>query len=82
MAEFDVGYTKSVLSIAIYVLEFGNKPFLFAPLTEFPIIGHNYVYLATFILFSALLFPTVVVINYAGLMILQCFQGFFFGSSC
>jgi DHA1 family multidrug resistance protein-like MFS transporter len=77
MAEFNVGYTKAVLSLAIYVLAYGIGPLLFAPLTEIPIIGRNPVYFITFVLFFALSFPTSVVTNYAGLLVLRFLQGFF-----
>jgi DHA1 family multidrug resistance protein-like MFS transporter len=77
MAEFGVGYTKAVLSLAIYVLAYGVGPLLFAPLTEIPIIGRNPVYYVTFILFFALSIPTAVVKNYAGLLVLRFLQGFF-----
>jgi DHA1 family multidrug resistance protein-like MFS transporter len=77
MAEFNVGYTKAVLSLAIYVLAYGIGPLLFAPLTEIPIIGRNAVYFITFVLFFALSFPTAVVKTYAGLLVLRFLQGFF-----
>jgi DHA1 family multidrug resistance protein-like MFS transporter len=77
MTEFDVGYTKAVLSLAIYVLAYGIGPLLFAPLTEISITGRNPVYFVTFVLFFALSFPTAVVTNYAGLLVLRFLQGFF-----
>jgi DHA1 family multidrug resistance protein-like MFS transporter len=77
MKEFGVGFTKAVLPLAIYVLAYGIGPLLFAPLTEIPVIGRNPVYFLTFIVFFALSFPTAVVGNFAGLLVLRFLQGFF-----
>jgi DHA1 family multidrug resistance protein-like MFS transporter len=59
------------------VLAYGIGPLLFAPLSEIPIIGRSPVYYITFILFFIISFPTAVVTNFAGLLVLRFLQGFF-----
>lgn len=77
MQQFTVNPTEAVLPLSLYVLAYGIGPLLFAPLSEIPIIGRNPVYYLTFILFFALSFPTAVVDNFAGLLVLRFLQGFF-----
>jgi DHA1 family multidrug resistance protein-like MFS transporter len=77
MERFSIDPTDAVLPLSLYVLAYGIGPLLFAPLTEIPIIGRNPVYYVTFILFFVLSFPTAVVDNFAGLLVLRFLQGFF-----
>jgi DHA1 family multidrug resistance protein-like MFS transporter len=77
MEEFTVNPTEAVLRLSLYVLAYGVGSLVFAPLSEIPIIGRNPVYWITFILFFALSFPTAVVDNFAGLLVLRFLQGFF-----
>jgi DHA1 family multidrug resistance protein-like MFS transporter len=77
MEQFNVNPTEAVLPLSLYVLAYGVGPLIFAPLSEIPIIGRNPVYYLTFILFFALSFPTAVVDNFAGLLVLRFLQGFF-----
>lgn len=77
MLAFDVSPTSAVLPLALYVLAYGVGPLLWAPLCEIPAIGRNPVYILTFVLFFALSFPTAVVNDFAGLLALRFFQGFF-----
>ncbi|KAF2673038.1 MFS general substrate transporter [Microthyrium microscopicum] len=81
MAEFHVGDTPAALGLAIFVVGYGIGPLLFAPLSEIASIGRNWVYVPTFCLFVILSFPTAVVKNYAGLLVLRFLTGFF-GSPC
>jgi DHA1 family multidrug resistance protein-like MFS transporter len=77
MKEFSVNPTEAVLPLSLYVLAYGIGPLIFGPLSEIPIIGRNPIYYVTFILFFALSFPTAVVDNFAGLLVLRFLQGFF-----
>jgi DHA1 family multidrug resistance protein-like MFS transporter len=81
MKQFHVGATPAALGLAIFVLGYGVGPLLFAPLSEIAAIGRNWVYVPTFALFVILSFPTAVVDNYAGLLVLRFLTGFF-GSPC
>ena len=77
MRQFTVNTTEAVLPLSLYVLAYGIGPLIFGPLSEIPIIGRNPVYYVTFILFFALSFPTAVVGNFAGLVVLRFLQGLF-----
>lgn len=79
--QFRVTPTDASLPLALYVLAYGIGPLLFAPLSELPKIGRNPVYIVTFFIFFVLSFPTAVVNNFAGLLVLRFLQGFF-GSPC
>lgn len=78
---FGVGPTPAALGLAIYVAGYGVGPLLWAPLSEIPSIGRNWVYFPTFFLFVILSIPLSVVDNYAGLLVLRFLTGFF-GSPC
>lgn len=80
-AEFKVGATPAALGLAMYVLGYGVGPLLFAPLSEIPAVGRNWVYVPTFFLFVILSIPTAFVKNYAGLLVLRFITGFL-GSPC
>lgn len=80
-AEFKVGATPAALGLAMYVLGYGIGSLLFAPLSEIPAIGRNWVYVPTFFLFVILSIPTAIVKNYAGLLVLRFITGFL-GSPC
>lgn len=81
MERFHVGYAPAALGLAMYIIGYGIGPLLWAPLSEIPIIGRNWVYVPTFFLFVILSIPTAVVDNYAGLLVLRFLTGFF-GSPC
>lgn len=77
MQRFHVGDTPAALGLAIFVVGYGVGPLLWAPLSEIPAIGRNYVYAITYILFVILSIPTALVDNYAGLLVLRFLTGFF-----
>ena len=77
MEHFNVNYTEAVLPLSLYVLAYGIGPLALAPLSEIPIIGRNWVYILTFILFFIISFPTAIVSNFTGLLVLRFLQGFF-----
>ena len=81
MERFGVSATDSSLPLSLYVLAYGLGPLIWSPMSEVPIIGRNPVYVVTFLLFLILSFPTAVVNNFAGLLVLRFLQGFF-GSPC
>lgn len=81
MRAFGVSQLKATLGLSLYVLGYGIGPLVFSPLSEIPRIGRNPVYIVTMFLFVIISIPTALVNNYAGLMVLRFFQGFF-GSPC
>ncbi|KAL8742739.1 MAG: hypothetical protein Q9190_004832 [Brigantiaea leucoxantha] len=81
MEVFNVGATAASLPLSLYVLAYGTGPLFLSPLSEIPAIGRNPVYMATFFLFVVISFPTAVVDNFAGLLVLRFLQGFL-GSPC
>lgn len=81
MKEFDIGATPAALGLAIYVAGYGFGPLIFAPLSEIPSVGRNWVYIPTFFVFVILSIPTATVKSFAGLIVLRFLTGFF-GSPC
>lgn len=81
MKEFDVGATPAALGLAVYVAGYGVGPLIFAPLSEIPSVGRNWVYIPTFFIFVILSIPTATVRSFAGLLVLRFLTGFF-GSPC
>jgi MFS transporter, DHA1 family, multidrug resistance protein len=77
MERFHVGPTAASLGLAIYVIGYGVGPLLWAPLSEIPAIGRNWIYTPTFFLFVILSIVTSVVDNFAGLLVLRFLTGFF-----
>ncbi|KAK5685758.1 hypothetical protein LTR17_026957 [Elasticomyces elasticus] len=77
MEQFGVSPVLAALPLSLYVLAYGLGPLIFAPLCEIPAIGRNPVYILTFVLFTALSFPTAVINDFSGLLALRFFQGFF-----
>ena len=77
MHDFHVGHVPAALGLAIFVVGYGLGPLLWAPLSEIPAIGRNWVYAPTYFLFVILSIPTAVVDNYAGLLVLRFLTGFF-----
>ena len=78
---FGISIEDASLPLSLYVLAYGLGPLFFAPMSEVPIIGRSPVYVVTFLIFLILSFPTAVVDNFAGLLVLRFLQGFF-GSPC
>src|ERR1700759_2008566 len=74
---FHVSATPASLGLALYVVGYGVGPLLFAPLSEIPAVGRNWVYAPTFFLFVILSIPTAVVDNFAGLLVLRFLTGLF-----
>jgi DHA1 family multidrug resistance protein-like MFS transporter len=76
MERFGVSYTKAVLPLSLYIIAYGMGPLLFGPLSEIPVIGRNPVYWIPFVFFFIISFPTAVVDNFGGLVVLRFLQGF------
>ncbi|KAK6444482.1 hypothetical protein FP744_10000730 [Trichoderma asperellum] len=74
---FGVSIIAAELGLALFVLSYGVGGVVFGPLSEIPIIGRNPVYYVTFIIYFAISFPTAVVDNFGGLLVLRSLQGFF-----
>jgi DHA1 family multidrug resistance protein-like MFS transporter len=77
MEHFSVSAEVASLGLALFVVGYGVGPMLWAPLSEIPIIGRNWIYVPTYILFVILSIPTALVDNFAGLMVLRFLTGFF-----
>ncbi|KAI5301281.1 hypothetical protein KEM56_001846, partial [Ascosphaera pollenicola] len=75
--KFNIGPTTAELGLSIFVLGYGVGPLIWAPMSEIPRFGRNIPYLSTFLIFFALSFPTAVVNNFPGLVVLRFLQGFF-----
>lgn len=52
-----------------------QRPMVFAPLSEVPAVGRNWVYMPSFLLYVILQVPTALVNNIAGLVILRFITG-------
>ena len=74
---FGVSIEASELGLALFVLGYAFGPMVWSPLSEWPIIGRNPPYIATFGLFVILCVPTALVENFAGLLVLRFLQGLF-----
>jgi DHA1 family multidrug resistance protein-like MFS transporter len=77
MEQFGVTATVASLTLALFVLAYGVGPLIFGPLSEIPVFGRNWIYISTFWIFFVLSFPTAVVQNFAGLLVLRFLTGFF-----
>lgn len=75
--KFNIGPTTAELGLSIFVLGYGVGPLIWAPMSEIPRYGRNVPYLSTFLIFFILSFPTAVVNNFPGLVVLRFLQGFF-----
>ncbi|KAK1245606.1 hypothetical protein MKX08_005235 [Trichoderma sp. CBMAI-0020] len=74
---FGVSIIAAELGLALFVLWYGVGGVVFGPLSEIPIVGRNPVYYVTFIIYFGISFPTAVVGNFGGLLVLRSLQGFF-----
>jgi MFS transporter, DHA1 family, multidrug resistance protein len=78
---YHVSPVASSLGLALYVLGYGVGPMIFSPLSEIPILGRNWIYIATFTIFVILAVAASLVDDFGGLLVLRFFLGFF-GSPC
>ncbi|KPI36050.1 Caffeine resistance protein 5 [Cyphellophora attinorum] len=78
---YNVSPAASSLGLALYVLGYGVGPMIFSPLSEIPILGRNWLYIATFTVFVILAMAASLVDDFGGLLALRFFLGFF-GSPC
>ncbi|KAK9312867.1 major facilitator superfamily domain-containing protein [Lipomyces starkeyi] len=76
MEEFHVGSVVALLPVAVYVAAYGIGPMIFAPLSEAPFIGRNWVYIPSLLLFVVLQIPTALVKNIGGLIAVRAITGF------
>ena len=74
---FGVSRIAASVGLSIYVLGYSIGPLLWSPLSEIPAIGRNAPYVFTFFLFVILCIPTAYVNNFAGLLVLRFWLGFF-----
>jgi DHA1 family multidrug resistance protein-like MFS transporter len=74
---FNVSPIAAALGFSLYICSYGLGDLVFAPLCEIPIVGRNPVYYITFVLFWILSFPSAVVTNFGGLLVLRFLLGFF-----
>ncbi|KAK9243149.1 major facilitator superfamily domain-containing protein [Lipomyces tetrasporus] len=76
MEEFHVGSVVALLPLAVYVAAYGIRPMIFAPLSETPLIGRNWVYVPSLLLFVGLQIPTALVKNIGGFIAVRAITGF------
>ncbi|KAK9243447.1 major facilitator superfamily domain-containing protein [Lipomyces tetrasporus] len=78
MEEFHVGSVVALLPLAVYVAAYGigYGPMIFAPLSEAPLIGRNWVYIPSLLLFVVLQIPTALVKNIGGFIAVRAITGF------
>jgi MFS transporter, DHA1 family, multidrug resistance protein len=81
MRIYGVSPAAASLGLALYVLGYGLGPMIFAPLSEIPALGRNWIYIATYLVFVILATEASVVDSFGGLLALRFFLGFF-GSPC
>ncbi|KAL7921906.1 MFS general substrate transporter [Trichoderma austrokoningii] len=72
---FGVSIIAAELGLALFVLWYGVGGVVFGPLSEIPVVGRNPVYYVTFIIYFGISFPTAVVGNFGGLLVLRSLQG-------
>ncbi|KAK9369213.1 major facilitator superfamily domain-containing protein [Lipomyces kononenkoae] len=75
MAEFDVNNVVALLPLAAYVAAYGVGPMIFAPLSEAPIIGRNWIYIPSLLFFVVLQVPTALVNNIGGFIVIRTITG-------
>ncbi|KAK9244238.1 major facilitator superfamily domain-containing protein [Lipomyces tetrasporus] len=76
MEEFHVGSVVALIPLAVYVAAYGIGPMIFAPLSEAPLIGRNWVYIPSLLLFVVLQVPTALVKNIGGFIAVRAITGF------
>ncbi|KAK9357060.1 major facilitator superfamily domain-containing protein [Lipomyces doorenjongii] len=75
MAEFQVNNVVALLPLAVYVAAYGIGPMIFAPLSEAPIVGRNWIYIPSLLLFVVLQVPTALVNNIGGFIVVRMITG-------
>ncbi|KAK9482160.1 major facilitator superfamily domain-containing protein [Lipomyces starkeyi] len=76
LEEFHVGNAVALLPVAVYVTAYGIGPMIFAPLSEAPLIGRNWVYVPSLLWFVILQIPTALVKNIGGFIAVRAVTGF------
>ncbi|SPO28998.1 probable FLR1 - Putative H+ antiporter involved in multidrug resistance [Ustilago trichophora] len=76
MQQFKVSYAAANLGLALFVFGYGAGAMLFSPLSEIPSIGRNWIYIITFVLYTAFTIGTAVAPNFGSLIILRFLAGF------
>lgn len=77
MEEFHVGLTKSVLGLSLFVFGYGVGPLFLSPLSEVPIIGRNWTYIPSMMVFVLFNIGAADAPNYSTLMAFRFLTGFF-----
>ncbi|KAK9239827.1 major facilitator superfamily domain-containing protein [Lipomyces kononenkoae] len=75
MAEFGVNNVVALLPLAVYVAAYGIGPMIFAPLSEAPLVGRNWIYIPSLLLFAILQIPTALVKNIGGFIVVRMITG-------
>ncbi|KAK9353837.1 major facilitator superfamily domain-containing protein [Lipomyces doorenjongii] len=75
--DFHISVTVASIPLCVYVFGYGIGQMLFAPLSEVPAIGRNWVYLPTMFIFVILQIPTALSKNIGSLIALRFIAGFF-----
>ncbi|KAK9239915.1 major facilitator superfamily domain-containing protein [Lipomyces kononenkoae] len=75
--DFHVSVVVASIPLCVYVFGYGIGQMLFAPLSEVPALGRNWVYLPTMFIFVVLQVPTALAKNIGSLIVLRFIAGFF-----
>lgn len=60
MADLNTTRVKSVLPLTVFILGYGIGPMILSPLSEYPPLGRNYIYIATLFIFMLIQIPTAL----------------------
>ncbi|KAK9375806.1 major facilitator superfamily domain-containing protein [Lipomyces chichibuensis] len=75
--DFHISVTVASIPLCVYVFGYGIGQMLFAPLSEVPVIGRNWVYLPTMFIYVILQIPIALSKNIGSLIVLRFIAGFF-----
>ncbi|KAF2816391.1 MFS general substrate transporter, partial [Mytilinidion resinicola] len=76
MKDFGVSQTVATLGLSLYTVGYGIGPMLWSPLSEFPKLGRNGIYVYTLLAFVLLQLPTGFATNMPMFLIFRFLTGF------
>lgn len=76
MQQFGVSYAAASLGLALFVFGYGSGAMIFSPLSEIPVLGRNWIYIITLVMYLAFSIGAAVAPKYGGLITLRFLAGF------
>lgn len=61
MVDLNTTRVKATLPLTVFIIGYGIGPMVLAPLSEYPPLGRNYIYIATLFIFVLIQIPTALV---------------------